>query len=250
VPRASTPASASSQRRAVWRAAGAAPRAAPKSRRASPTRRCRLRPRPRSSVADRDHYVGHLDHGAHIAALGDAEIADRLERDRGGDPLAAGADLASPWQMRTTFAGTRLQALSIIFVRSFSACVVGRKQSAGHRRSARDPIGGIAAVNRDLDSYERAVLRLVPEELYERVRRHLYEARVRPSALLMADMYEVARAATCLTSGSRSQPGHRCDDPYPTRVGYRDGMSRSRTDKHVTQPSSFSNSEMSTRTGV
>ena len=31
---------------------------------------------------------------------------------------------------------------------------------------------------------------------------------------------------------------------------YADGMSRSRTDKHVTQPSSFSNSEMSTRTGV
>ena len=30
--------------------------------------------------------------------------------------------------MRTTFAGTRLQALSIIFVRSFSACVVGRKR--------------------------------------------------------------------------------------------------------------------------
>ena len=49
---------------------------------------------------------------------------------------------------------------------------------------------------------------------------------------------------------SRSGPGHRCDDPCPTRVGYLDGMSRSRTDKHVTQPSSFSNSEMSTRTGV
>ena len=30
--------------------------------------------------------------------------------------------------MRTTFAGTRLQALSFIFVRSFSACVVGRKR--------------------------------------------------------------------------------------------------------------------------
>ena len=36
----------------------------------------------------------------------------------------------------------------------------------------------------------------------------------------------------------------------PTRAGYLDGMFRSRTDKHVTQPSSFSNSEMSTRTGV
>ena len=49
---------------------------------------------------------------------------------------------------------------------------------------------------------------------------------------------------------SRSEPGHRCDDRCPTRVGYLNGMSRSRTDKHVTQPSSFSNSEMSTRTGV
>jgi len=42
--------------------------------------------------------------------------------------MAAGTEAASPWRMRTTFAGTRLQALSIIFVRSFSAWVVGRKR--------------------------------------------------------------------------------------------------------------------------
>ena len=42
--------------------------------------------------------------------------------------MAAGAEIASPRRMRTTFAGTRLQALSIIFVRSFLACVVGAKR--------------------------------------------------------------------------------------------------------------------------
>jgi len=59
---------------------------------------------------------------------------------------------------------------------------LGESVSAGHWRSAREPIAGIAAVNRELDSYERTVLRLVPEELRERVRRHLYEARARAAA--------------------------------------------------------------------
>ena len=49
--------------------------------------------------------------------------------------MAAGTEAASPWRMRTTFAGTKLQALSIIFVRSFLLGSLGESVSAGHRRS-------------------------------------------------------------------------------------------------------------------
>ncbi len=112
--------------------------------------------------------------------------------------------------MRTTFAGTRLQALSIISFAPFRLVSLGESVSAGHRRSARDPVGGIAAVNRDLDSYERAVLRLVPEELCERVRRHLDDAR----AQLFTDTESTSRCRRRPSSWRSS-----VQEPRPTSSG-------------------------------
>ena len=98
--------------------------------------------------------------------------------------MAAGAEIASPRRMRTTFAGTRLQALSIIFVRSFSACVVGRRRIRRPPAIRSPPYrpGRGGQTGRGFLRKERAVLRRVPEELRERVRRHLYEARARAAA--------------------------------------------------------------------
>src|SRR5258705_8233906 len=106
----------------------------------------------------------------------------------------AGAELASPWRTRTTFAGTRLQALSIIFVRSFSACVVARK------RIRRPP----AARPRRLDARSMPTSRI------------LESSKTCPPPLRMVDAVDRERQVHCEPLG----PGDRERDSGSLRLGH------------------------------
>ena len=48
---------------------------------------------PGASVGDRQHHVGRLDHGRDLRALRDAEVAHRLDGDRGHEPQPVGVEL-------------------------------------------------------------------------------------------------------------------------------------------------------------
>jgi len=113
--------------------------------------------------------------------------------------MAAGAEIASPRRMRTTFAGTRLQALSIIFVRSFSACVVGRRRIRRPPAIRSPPYrpGRGGQPGRGFLRKERAVYGAFPKSCAKGFGGT--STRLAPalpllpaSALLMADTYEVA----------------------------------------------------------